>query len=109
MAFVDEVTITAKAGDGGDGVVRFRQEKNIDRGGPSGGDGGNGGDVYAMAVRDVHLLAKYRIQKEFRAHNGGAGGKKKLEGENGEDLDIDFPVGSIIVNNETGEKVTLNS
>ena len=65
MAFVDEVTIHAKAGDGGDGVVRFRREKNIDKGGPSGGNGGNGGNVYAKALRDVHLLAKYKIQKEF--------------------------------------------
>lgn len=109
MAFVDEVTISAKAGDGGDGVVRFRREKNIDKGGPSGGNGGNGGNVYAKALRDVHLLAKYKIQKEFKADDGGVGGKKKLEGAGGKDLEINFPVGSIITNIETGHKISLNT
>jgi GTP-binding protein len=108
MAFVDEVTIFAKAGDGGDGVVRFRHEKYIDKGGPSGGDGGNGGDVYALAVRDVHLLAKYKTQKKFEAGRGSNGGKKSLEGENGEDIDIKLPIGSIITNKETGEIYRLN-
>ena len=99
MAFVDEVTIYAKAGDGGDGVVRFRHEKNISKGGPSGGDGGNGGNVYAKAVRDVHLLAKYKTQKKFEAEKGTAGGKKKLDGGNADDIEILFPVGSILTIN----------
>ena len=109
MAFVDEVTIYAKAGDGGDGVVRFRHEKFIERGGPSGGNGGNGGNVYARAVRNVHLLAKYRTKQKFRAENGKNGGKKSLHGEDGRDIEILFPVGSIITNTGTKEEFRLDS
>ena len=58
--FIDEIQFYAKAGRGGDGVVRWRREKFIDKGGPNGGDGGKGGDVYAVAVQDVHLLSKYK-------------------------------------------------
>lgn len=108
MAFVDEVTIQAKAGDGGDGVVRFRHEKFIEKGGPSGGNGGQGGNVYAKAVRDVHLLAKYRTEKIFKAGNGKDGGKKSLEGENGKDIEILFPVGTVLTNKNTSEKISLD-
>ena len=63
MAFIDEIKIYAKAGRGGDGVVRFRHEKNREFAGPSGGDGGRGGSIYALAERNVHLLAQYRGRK----------------------------------------------
>jgi len=109
MAFVDEITIHAKAGNGGDGVVRWRHEKFIDRGGPAGGDGGSGGDVYAKAVRDVHLLSKYRAKKKFVAERGENGGKKSLHGANGNDLDIPLPIGSIITNASTDAVVKLNN
>lgn len=102
MAFVDEVTIYAKAGDGGDGVVRWRHEKYIPKGGPAGGNAGRGGDVYAKGVRDMNLLSKYRTKKSFKAQKGENGGKKSLEGANGDDIDILFPVGSVITNQETG-------
>lgn len=102
MAFVDELTIYAKAGNGGDGVVRWRQEKFVPRGGPSGGDGGNGGDVYVEAIRDVGILAKYSHNPEFVAKNGEAGSRKSMHGENGEDLTILLPVGSVITNIEDG-------
>lgn len=108
MAFVDEIKIYAKAGDGGDGVVRWRHEKYIDRGGPAGGDGGRGGNVYAKAVRDLHLLSKYKTKVEFKAERGGDGDKKNLHGADGEDLDILLPIGSIITNLKTEEKISLN-
>jgi len=67
MAFIDEMKISAAAGRGGNGVVRWRQEKFIPRGGPAGGDGGRGGDFHILAVRDVHILSKYKAKKEFSA------------------------------------------
>lgn len=109
MAFIDELTIKAKAGDGGNGVVRFRHEKGKEFGGPAGGNGGNGGDVYVVAVRDIHLLAKYRTKKEFIAERGIDGGSNSLYGRNGQDLEIPLPIGSIITNTETGDKITLNT
>ncbi len=107
MAFIDEIKIYAEAGRGGDGVVRWRQEKFIERGGPAGGDGGKGGDVYALAVRDVHILAKYKAKKEFLAERGEDGGSKQMHGANGKDLFIELPIGSVITNLETEEKFLL--
>jgi GTP-binding protein len=92
--FVDELEIYAKAGDGGDGVVRWRHEKFRPKAGPAGGDGGNGGDVYVRAVRDLNQLAKYTGDKNFIAENGGAGRGLSQFGKNSEDLYIDIPVGS---------------
>ena len=107
MAFVDEIKIKAKAGRGGDGVVRWRHEKFKEFGGPSGGDGGRGGDIYIKAIRDLHLLHKYRTVKEFKADDGGAGKSNSLHGKNGKDLDILLPIGSIITNLETRKKISL--
>jgi len=107
MAFVDELTIHIKAGNGGDGVVRWRQEKFVPKGGPAGGDGGNGGHVYIKAVKDSSLLQKYKFKKEFVAPNGESGGGNKLKGASGEDLVIDFPVGTIVRNIETGQEYEL--
>ena len=107
MTFVDEINIFAKAGRGGDGVVRWRQEKFIEKGGPAGGTGGGGGDVVVIAVRDNNLLAAYRHKKEFVAADGGAGESKKGHGANGEDLEIKLPVGTRIVNNETKKEFLL--
>jgi len=106
--FIDEIKIEAKAGSGGDGVVRWRREKYIDKGGPNGGDGGRGGDVYAQAVQDIHLLSKYKNKRKFEADRGddGAGGSR--HGASGEDLIIEFPVGSIITNIESGASVSLD-
>lgn len=94
--FVDEITIYAKAGDGGPGVVRWRQEKFKPMGGPSGGDGGRGGDVFVRAVKDLNQLAKYTGNKTFLAEDGVAGMKDSLTGKNGDTLYIDVPVGSRI-------------
>lgn len=98
--FVDQIKIYAKAGDGGDGVVRWRHEKFKPRSGPSGGDGGNGGDIIFKAVRDVNLLAKYTGSKTFSAESGVAGQNNSLTGKNGKDLIIEVPVGSIIKDEE---------
>jgi len=107
MAFIDELKISARAGRGGDGVVLWRHEKSKEFGGPSGGDGGRGGDVYVLAVKNVHLLSKYRTKKEFVADDGGNGKKDSLHGNDGKDLEIILPVGSIITNLETGKKISL--
>jgi len=107
MAFIDEIKIHAKAGAGGDGVVRWRQEKFIPKGGPAGGDGGRGGDFFAIAVRDVHILSRYKAKKNFSAGRGEDGGNKSLHGKNGEDFVLELPIGSIIINLATEERWAL--
>jgi GTP-binding protein len=107
MAFIDEMKIEAQAGQGGNGVVRWRQEKFVPKGGPSGGDGGRGGNFYVHAVRDVHVLSKYKAKKSFAAGKGEDGGNKSLHGANGEDFVLDLPIGSIITNLDTDETWTL--
>lgn len=94
--FVDELEIYAKAGDGGNGVVRWLRAKFIAKGGPAGGNGGRGGDVYVRAVRDLGILSKYTGSKKFIAENGGAGLEKSKFGKASDDLYIDVPIGSII-------------
>jgi len=106
--FVDELTIHIRAGKGGDGVVRWLHEKDKEFGGPSGGDGGRGGNVFAVSARNLNLLARYRHKKEFYAENAENGKNNSLHGANGRDLKILFPVGSIITNKQTGEKIYLN-
>ena len=103
MAFIDEMTIYAEAGRGGNGVVRWRQEKFIPKGGPAGGDAGRGGNFYILAVRDVHILSKYKAKKSFFAGRGEDGGKKSLHGKKGEDFVLELPIGSIITNQGTDE------
>ncbi len=104
---IDEIKISAEAGRGGDGVVRWRREKFIDKGGPNGGDGGRGGSVFAVAVQDVNLLSKYKHKREFEAKSGEAGAGGSRHGKDGTDLIIEFPVGSIITNLEGGASVSL--
>lgn len=105
---VDEVTIKAKAGDGGDGVVRWRHEKFKPKSGPAGGNGGRGGDVYAKAVRDLTLLRRYTGGKILRAEDGEAGRKLSQYGKGGEDLYIEVPVGTKITNLNAGRTVELS-
>lgn len=107
MAFIDEMKIYAKAGDGGNGVVRWRHEKSKEFSGPSGGDAGNGGNVYVLATRDIYILAKYRHQKKFIAERGEDGGSDSLHGANGEDMVIELPIGSVVKNLESGKEVEL--
>jgi len=104
MALVDELRFFAKAGSGGDGVVRWRQEKFIARGGPNGGDGGWGGSVYIIASRDTNILGGYKkSQKKFVAGKGKPGQGQSKHGQNGDDVQIAIPIGSIITNQKTGE------
>lgn len=105
--FVDELTLTAKAGNGGNGVVRWRREKFIPFGGPAGGNGGRGGSVYLRAVRDLGMLAKYTGIKEFGAQNGEPGEKRSRYGKDGEDLVIDVPLGATVTERERGRVYTF--
>ena len=109
MAFVDEIKFHASAGRGGDGVVRWRQEKFIPMGGPAGGDGGNGGDVFIQAVRDNQLLSQYRHIKAFAAKDGEPGGSRSFHGANGEDVVIGLPIGAIVKNLDTDETYELTT
>lgn len=109
MAFIDEIKIYAEAGRGGNGVVRWHRQKFEPKGGPAGGDAGRGGNFYIKAVRDIHILLKYKAKKSFIAGRGEDGGSKSLHGKNGEDFVLDLPVGSVITNLETDEKWQLAS
>src|SRR3989338_10631216 len=94
-------------GGGGDGVVRWRQEKFIPKGGPAGGDGGRGGNFYIRALRDIHILSRYKSKKKFSAERGEDGSSKSLHGANGRDFILELPMGSTITNLETDEKLVL--
>jgi GTP-binding protein len=103
MALLDEVQLYIKAGRGGDGVVRWRQEKGKPLSGPGGGNGGRGGDVFAFAVPDIGYLDFYRTKKDFAAPNGAAGANWGRKGADGEELVLQFPVGTRLTSKETGE------
>ena len=107
MAFIDEIKIYAEAGRGGNGVVRWHRQKFEPKGGPAGGDAGRGGNFYVQAVRDIHILLKYKAKKSFIAGRGEDGGSKSLHGKNGEDFVLELPVGSVITNLETDQKWQL--
>lgn len=107
MAFVDEITLSARAGKGGDGVVRFLHLKGKEFGGPSGGNGGKGGDVVLRAVRDLNILFRYRGAKQFKAEPGADGFRNEMTGKDGEDIYIDIPVGSKVTVKETEEVFEL--
>jgi GTP-binding protein len=92
--FIDEAKIKVKAGDGGDGCVSFRREKYIPKGGPNGGDGGRGGDVYFLAAEDVDTLLDFSGRPLWHAQNGMPGEGSNCSGTNGEDLIIKVPVGT---------------
>jgi GTPase len=94
MAFVDEVTILAQAGKGGDGVVRWLHSKETEWGGPSGGDGGRGGDIILEGVRDLAVLASYRYTKKFTAEAGDAGAAFNKHGKDGAAVVLRVPVGT---------------
>lgn len=108
MAFIDEIKIYAEAGRGGNGVVRWHRQKFEPKGGPAGGDAGRGGHFYVRAVRDVHILLKYKAKKEFVAGRGEDGGSKSLHGANGEDFFLELPIGSTITNLDTDQKWQLS-
>lgn len=105
MKFFDEARIEVYAGDGGNGAATFRREKYIPKGGPSGGDGGRGGSVYAVADRNLNTLIDYRYTRSFRAERGENGGSRDCYGKGGDDITLRFPVGTVIKDQETGELV----
>jgi len=107
--FVDELTISAKAGNGGDGVVRWLRLRYMPKGGPAGGNGGDGGDVYIRAVRNTNILSKYTGDTEFRAQNGAPGGGRSKFGGRGEDCIIDLPVGSTVTDLKRGTVYSLDT
>jgi GTP-binding protein len=94
--FVDEAVIKVESGKGGDGIVHFRREKYVNRGGPDGGDGGKGGDVVLRVNRHLNTLEKFRHQKLFKAENGKRGGVKNQTGRSAQNLIIDVPPGTIV-------------
>ena len=103
MKFVDEATIKAQAGSGGRGMVSFRREKFMPFGGPSGGDGGDGGHVYLVAKKGLNTLADFRYMRTFKAANGEPGGSDDCSGRGGEDAEIVVPVGTVVYDVETEE------
>ena len=107
MAFVDEAKIYAAAGKGGDGVIRWLRTKENARGGPSGGDGGKGGDVILLGVRDLAALAHYRYEKKFHAEDGEAGKGELKHGVNGSPVFLKVPVGTVARVAETGEEYEI--
>jgi len=105
MTFVDEIKIHVKAGRGGDGIVHFRREKFVPRGGPDGGDGGKGGDVVLRVDPHIHTLSDYRHKKHFKAENGKRGGGKNQTGASGDDLFLDVPPGTVVYDEDSGELI----
>ncbi|MEO8399976.1 MAG: GTPase ObgE, partial [Ignavibacteriaceae bacterium] len=99
--FIDYAEIKIKAGDGGNGAVTFRREKYVPKGGPSGGNGGSGGNVIIKAYHNLNTLLDFRYKKHYKAQNGEIGGNSKKDGKNGKDIIIKVPIGTIIKNSET--------
>jgi GTP-binding protein len=105
MKFVDEASIRAEAGDGGNGCVSFRRERAIPFGGPDGGDGGDGGSVYAVADPNLNTLADFRFNRVFRAQRGASGSGANCRGASGEDLVVAMPLGTQIYDAQTEELI----
>lgn len=101
--FVDQAKIYVKGGDGGDGCLAFRREKFVPKGGPSGGDGGKGGDVYLITTPHLNTLLPLRYQQLYRAGRGGHGSGNRRHGKNGEDIHVEVPVGTEVRDEATGE------
>jgi len=103
--FVDEAKITVKGGDGGNGCVAFRREKYVPRGGPSGGDGGHGADVYLESNAHDNTLLRYRYNREFRADRGRHGEGSDCHGRSGEAMVLTVPVGTVVFDADTNEQL----
>lgn len=102
MKFVDEATIHVRAGRGGAGCLAFRREKYIEKGGPNGGDGGDGGSVFLLADESLNTLVDFRFTRSFQAQNGESGMGSNCTGKSGEDLVLLVPVGTSVIDEETG-------
>jgi GTP-binding protein len=95
VQFIDEAEIEVAAGDGGDGIVAWRREKYVPKGGPAGGDGGHGGSIYLEATPELSTLVEFRFRRSFAAESGKAGGTSNKSGRSGDDLTIAVPVGTL--------------
>ena len=100
--FIDYAKIIVKAGDGGNGAISFRREKYVAAGGPDGGDGGKGGDIYFEVSPNMNTLVDFRYKKKFKAENGKNGEGGHRYGKSGEDLVVKVPIGTIVKDSETG-------
>ncbi len=103
MKFVDEATIKVQAGRGGNGCLSFRREKYIPRGGPDGGDGGDGGCIYLEADSAINTMVDFRYQRSYRAESGQSGAGKDCTGKKGEELVLQVPVGTTVIDEDTQE------
>jgi GTP-binding protein len=103
--FIDEVRIYVKAGDGGNGCLAFRREKYVPRGGPSGGDGGRGGDVYLVANEHVNTLLHLRYNPEHKGERGRHGEGSNRTGHEGESVEVQVPVGTVVWDEGTGDRL----
>ncbi len=101
--FVDEARIYVKAGRGGRGCVAFRREKFVPRGGPSGGDGGSGGNVTLVSTPNENTLLRFRFSREFRAESGRHGQGSNCHGKSGADTVLEVPVGTMVYDDKTGD------
>jgi len=105
MKFVDHVTIELKAGDGGNGCVAFLRERFRPKGGPSGGDGGHGGNIYIQATTNLSTLSDLIYNKHYKANRGENGKGKNMHGKNGDDIFISVPTGTIIKDFDTKQVI----
>jgi GTP-binding protein len=103
--FIDEAKIRVKAGDGGNGCMAFRREKFVPRGGPSGGDGGHGGDILMSSSLSHNTLVHFRFNPEHKAQRGGHGLGSNCSGETGEPTTLNVPVGTLLFDDQTGELI----
>jgi GTP-binding protein len=103
--FIDEARILVKAGDGGNGCLAFRREKFVPRGGPSGGDGGRGGDVVLVSTVHQNTLLQFRFNPEHKAERGRHGEGSQRTGAEGRSLDVQVPVGTVVYDESTGERL----
>src|SRR5690348_1106626 len=103
--FIDEVRIRVKAGDGGNGCLAFRREKYVPRGGPSGGDGGRGGDITLVASNHYNTLLHFRFNPEHTAERGRHGEGSNRTGRDGEAIELPVPVGTVVYDAATGDKL----
>ncbi len=105
MSFVDEITVYVKSGDGGDGCVSFRREKFVPKGGPNGGDGGRGGNIYIVTDGNLSSLMDLKYKHRFNAQRGRHGMGKNCHGRAGSDITIRVPVGTVVTDAESGDVI----
>ena len=105
MNFIDEAMLEIKAGSGGSGCLSFRREKYIPRGGPDGGDGGRGGDVFLKADKNINTLVDFHHKKVIQAKNGRNGSGKNMKGQDGESIFLSVPQGTVVLDADTGDLI----